>query len=323
MSTPPTIAILARHRGVGGRIARVAAGASSGARVVLDTDLASLAQQVSEAPALLMLDEADLDRGLEFASSRSPSTRILVWTGDDTGPLLGRIRDLPQVTSVVGWPAFRSMPRAWELAYAVRRTITPQVKSPHLSDLLIWGSSSVRFRPQSTGEMDMVLAKVAQFADVLEINPRVAQRVGECAHELLMNAMYDAPVDAQGRPRFAADRRADVQLDEADAPALRLASDGLMVGLEITDRFGRLQRSHVLDGIVRGLQGVDAESAAHVLDTSHGGAGLGMIRLYNHAALLLVDVRPGQQTRVVWLYELDISARDFRSLPKSVHLFAS
>jgi len=40
----------------------------------------------------------------------------------------------------------------------------------------------------------------------------------ELAHELLMNAMYDAPVDVQGRPKYAHDRKQSITLDPEEAP---------------------------------------------------------------------------------------------------------
>ena len=47
---------------------------------------------------------------------------------------------------------------------------------------------------------------------------RVAEMFGELAHELIMNAMYDAPVDAHGQPKYAADRKADVTLADDEQP---------------------------------------------------------------------------------------------------------
>jgi hypothetical protein len=68
---------------------------------------------------------------------------------------------------------------------------------------------------------------------------------GELAHELLMNAMYDAPVDAQGRPKYAADRKADIRLTDSERPSVRVATDGSRLVLQVRDPFGRLERRHV------------------------------------------------------------------------------
>ena len=46
----------------------------------------------------------------------------------------------------------------------------------------------------------------------LNISRRIADNIGEVVHELITNAMYDAPVDAGGHPRYAHDRTAPIEL---------------------------------------------------------------------------------------------------------------
>ena len=62
-----------------------------------------------------------------------------------------------------------------------------------------------------------------------------------------------------------------------------------------------------------------AAEPADVLDTSHGGAGLGIMRMYSSCAALFFDVVRGRQTRVTALVDLDLGAREWRGLPCSVH----
>jgi hypothetical protein len=67
-----------------------------------------------------------------------------------------------------------------------------------------------------------------------------AQLAEDVLHELAVNAMLDAPVDAQGQPKYA-HRRTEVQeVDPEDACELGLAVDGSRIYLEAVDRFGRL-----------------------------------------------------------------------------------
>jgi hypothetical protein len=143
---------------------------------------------------------------------------------------------------------------------------------------------------------------------------RVAEMFGELAHELLMNAMYDAPVNAAGQPRFAQDRKADVTLAPGEQAILRVATDGTQVALQVRDPFGRLERRHVMDGLARGLAGGE-------LDTSNGGAGLGMMVCHNASAAMFFDVIRGQLTEVTATFELDLNLREFRTQAKSLHYF--
>src|SRR5690606_26923750 len=117
---------------------------------------------------------------------------------------------------------------------------------------------------------------------------RIAQRVSEVAHEMLMNAMYDAPVDEEGVPKYAHDRKQDLSLEEAEVPAFRLAADGINVALQVVDPFGGLRREHVLSGILRGRSAAQGEAPA--VDTSNGGAGLGIYRIYSQSTVMITDV---------------------------------
>jgi hypothetical protein len=142
--------------------------------------------------------------------------------------------------------------------------------------------------------------------------------VGEVAHEMLMNAMYDAPVDQGGNLLYAHDRKQDVELDERSTPTFRFAADGVHVGLQIVDPFGRLTRDHVLDGIIRARK---AENGGEALDTSGGGAGLGIFRIYQNSTVMVVDVSPGRYTSVTSFFDLDVNPREARTMPVSLHLF--
>jgi hypothetical protein len=58
-----------------------------------------------------------------------------------------------------------------------------------------------------------------------------------------------------------------------------------------------------------------------VLDTSRGGAGLGMLKIYAAGAVLVIDVSPTASTLVTSFWDLDVNPREFRSLPASIHFF--
>jgi hypothetical protein len=55
------------------------------------------------------------------------------------------------------------------------------------------------------------------------------------------------------------------------------------------------------------------------MDTSGGGAGLGMMVAYRSTTALFYDVAPGRRTRVTGLFDLDLNLREFRLLPKTIH----
>lgn len=320
-STPHTtglVAVLERNRAVAQRLSRVIRSASGFSDVVVQSDPATLRSLLTAEPVVLACDASDIDLALEWAEDRYPSMSIVAWTSGEMQPLLESALRSPKLAGLVGWPSFSSTPRPWEIAHAVRRLTDRDAMSPRLSEMFGWGSTSVKFRPRSSRERDLAVAEAASLAERAGAPSRVAARVGEVAHELLMNAMYDAPVDQYGTPKYAHDRKRELELDAGEVPTFRFASDGVHLALQTIDPFGGLTRDAVLQGILRGRSGASAE---HVIDTSGGGAGLGLYRIYSQGTVMIVDVDPGHYTSVTVFFDLDINPREARSLPVSLHLY--
>lgn len=197
----------------------------------------------------------------------------------------------------------------------VARRLTGSPPAP-ISAYLDWGFSSLDVEVRTTADRDLAVHKIQEFVGALQLPKRVAEMFGELAHELLMNAMYDAPVDAQGNPKYAGDRKADIRLGDHERPTVRVATDGTRLVLQVRDPFGRLERKHVFDGLARGLAGGE-------MDQSHGGAGLGMMVCHNSSSAMFFDVVRGRSTEVTALFELDMNLRELRTQAKSLHFWSA
>ncbi len=317
---PPRVGVLERNRLLGQRVARVVRAAMRLAHVAVDDEPASLRTALGASPTLLLCDAADLDLALEWAHDRYPSMRVAAWTTGEMEPLLAAARRDDKLVALLGVPPFGSMPRPWELSWLVRRITSTDPAPTHVQELVLTGATLVKYRPQTSRERDLVVGEVQALAERAGASPRIAQRAAEIAHELLMNAMYDAPVDHYGNLLYSMDRKQEVSLAPDEVPTFRFATDGMLLGLQVIDRFGRLLRSHVLDGVARGRAA--AQGGQPFLDTSAGGAGLGLSRIYTSATSMLVDVAAHRHTSITVLLDLDIQPREARIVPSSLHLFA-
>jgi hypothetical protein len=311
------LAVLEKNRAAGQRIGRIISAAANFAPVTVTEDWSEAEAQLKLGSGLLCCDAADVRLGVECA--RRHGAALIVWTRGPLTPEVEAALETKSVDSVVAWPDFMSVPRAWELSMSVRRALHPRLL-PRARDLLSWGASLFKWRPRSTEDRDRVVAEVGDWMRTLGLLPRQCDRVTEVTYELVMNAMYDAPVDELGRPRFAFDRKRPIQLSEQEAPLVRLGSDGLLLTVEVTDPFGGLARADVVRGLGRGrLAGQSADT--QVVDASHGGAGLGLFKVYSQSAGLLTEMRHRQLTRVLSIHDLEVTPRDLRTLPCSLHLF--
>lgn len=304
--------IVERNKLVARKIARVLVSTGWTAQVV--DDPAAALDHVAQAD-LLCADAFDGDYLAEQLRAHGKrGLRGLLWTAEPLKRSLRYMSECPGLDHVLARKDFESPPRAWELAMTARRLRVPGVAAP-LAAYLDWGYQARELAPQTTAERDAAVAAVQELVLGLAVPRRLGELVGELAHELIMNAMYDAPVDERGVAKFAADRKAEIRLAERERPIVRVGSDGTRLILQVRDPFGRLERRHVVDGLARGF-------ASGELDREHGGAGLGMIVCHNASAALVFDVARGQHTEVTALFELDQNLRDLRTQAKSLHVWS-
>jgi hypothetical protein len=218
------------------------------------------------------------------------------------------------IDHVLGRKDFETPPRAWEVVMLARR-LGGQPASPPLAAYLDWGHQAMELDVRTTADRDTAVARIQDVVGSLGVPKRVSEMFAELGHELIMNAMYDAPADVNGRPKYAGDRKADVVLEPAERPTVRLGTDGSRLVLQVRDPFGRLERKHVVDGLARGLAGGE-------MDQSHGGAGLGMMVCHNASSAMVFDVARGRHTEVTAMFELDMNLREFRTQAKSLHYWS-
>jgi len=125
--------------------------------------------------------------------------------------------------------------------------------------------------------------------------------IDQCLDEMLMNALYDAPVDAQGRHVFAGvpvrtriTLRTEQQVTVEHA--LEQAAGGGRFAVAVRDVFGSLERATVLRHLQRGH--------AQQMERKAGGAGLGLYLMAHASAAVYFHVLPGIATEVICVFEL-------------------
>jgi hypothetical protein len=302
--------VLERNKMVSRRLARYFLAA--GCEVVVVEDPKDLAPHLPSVD-LVVADTFDGDVVAQSVRART-GLRGLLYTAEPLKRSMRYLVENPGISNVLGRKDFESTPRSWELLMVLRRLAGAGAGAPTLGAYLDWGYTGFEERVASTQGRDAAVARVQETITALQVPKRIAEMFGELTHEMLMNAMYDAPADSAGNAKYAQDRKADLTLAEAEQPILRMGTDGTRIVLQVRDPFGRLQRKHVFDGLARGL-------AQGEMDTSHGGAGLGMMVCHNSTAAMFFDVARGRCTEVTGLFELDLNLREFRTQAKSLHFF--
>jgi hypothetical protein len=140
--------------------------------------------------------------------------------------------------------------------------------------------------------------EVLSFADKSGVRRQVRASIGQVCEELLMNALYDAPVDASGTPLFHhVDVKERVDKLSPRPVSIRYAVADDSFAVSVRDRFGRLEKSTILRYIEKCLRSSDQ------IDRKTYGAGLGLYLIVNAATQYVVNVAPGMATEVVCTFD--------------------
>jgi hypothetical protein len=139
---------------------------------------------------------------------------------------------------------------------------------------------------------------VLDFAEGAKMRRQVRSAIGQVCEELLMNALYDAPVDEEGRAIFAeVDPHDRTKMRTPRPVSIRYAATDDMFAVAVRDRFGRLAKNTILAYIEKCIH------SPNQIDRKTYGAGLGLYLVANAAATYVVNVAYGIATEVVCTFD--------------------
>ncbi|WP_224249566.1 hypothetical protein [Hyalangium gracile] len=235
------------------------------------------------------------------ASSRAAVRRLVLFDGRLT-PAHAELLNRDPPALLLATRAPESGPTEWE-AQILGSAINGGILTPA-------GLSVARQSIRRLKDVQHAADAASLIAQEAGGSKTASQLAADVMHELAVNALLDAPVDAQGQPKYA-HRRTEVQeVDAEDACELGLAVDGARIYLEAVDRFGRLTTGP----FVRALESYGGRIQ---VNSSGGGAGLGLRRMIEHSDLIAVRVVKGRESRVLCAVDLG-DARRRAALPKSL-----
>jgi hypothetical protein len=160
------------------------------------------------------------------------------------------------------------------------------------------GTAVNYFRLRDFQGRSTAIDTILQFAEERGIRRQVRSAIGQVCEELLMNALYDAPVDESGNQIFAEVDPHDRTETMSPRPvSIRYAATETQFAIAVRDRFGRLAKNTILAYINKCLH------SAQQIDRKTYGAGLGLYLVANAAAGYVVNVAYGMATEVVCTFD--------------------
>lgn len=167
-----------------------------------------------------------------------------------------------------------------------------------LEKMMMWGTLVHSQLVGDYQEKSLAIAQISEFAELMGVRRKYREAIEQCVDEMLMNALYDAPVDETGKQIFAEVDPHDRTKTKSPRPvSIRYAATEDKFAVAVRDRFGRLAKNTILAYIEKCIH------SPNQIDRKTYGAGLGLYLVANAAASYIVNVAYGVATEVVCTFD--------------------
>jgi hypothetical protein len=185
---------------------------------------------------------------------------------------------------------------------------------------LTFGTQSEVFHIRDSSERHEYIEAIVEFCKKFHLRTTVIQSVELFCEELLMNAIYDAPRDVEGKMLYNhLSRKNRVVLKPKQAARMEFACDGEKLVVSISDPFGAMTWETLQKFLIRCF-GTDRKINNL---TEEGGAGLGLYFCFASVNSFIVNVDPSRRSEFIGIFDIAASPRDRHTRYSSLHFFTT
>ena len=149
---------------------------------------------------------------------------------------------------------------------------------------------------------------IRTYLEAAKFNSRMATSIANAVDEILMNSIFDAPIDELGKPMYAQTPRSTVfELKGRQEVEMKVGFDGSYVAVTAVDHFGSLDKVKLMKHIAKIY--TDEE---YKVKTSVAGAGLGLATVFQSGGSFFFVSESRTRTEVTVFFKRTESYRDFK-----------
>lgn len=161
---------------------------------------------------------------------------------------------------------------------------------------------------QSSAQKQGAVEAIRNYLLAAKFQGRMATVISNAVDEILMNAMFDAPVDELGRQLFASVSRSSVmKLEGRHGVEVQIGFDGKYIGITAIDHFGSLDKAKLL-GHISKIYTEEEYKVKH----SVAGAGIGLATVFRSGGSFFFCSESRVKTEVTVFFRRCDSFKEFR-----------
>lgn len=262
----------------------------------------------------ILLLSSDCSEMLGFIKNNYPGIKTVLMSSEKMTELIDHLRGLDFTPNIVS----RDDEDRTFTIKNIMTTVTKLASSNifGLEKYLSWGVETQEVFVQRSDQRSQLNEEMVAFFKSYGVRSSILSQVSIVVEEMLMNAIYDAPVDEEGNSLFNhMNRKELIELKEEQYSKLRYALDGTLLAVSVMDPFGSLSGKVILNYLESCY-----EDRAGQLNEEKGGAGRGLHQIIENSDLVVFNVHPGNQTEVICLFNIVPGVTG--SMESSFHFFS-
>ncbi len=253
-----------------------------------------------------MYDIVCVDRGMielgTLAQEKSKETQCVFMTSENTPSYLPILINNPFLSNIVSRNEDDRMFTLKNILTTVSKLVNHDLFG--LEKYLSWGVEVRQNRVTNSVMRHDLVDEMERYLQSLGVRRRILSSAVMVAEELLMNAIYDAPSDSDGKPLYNhLPRTTPVVLKPEEQAVLRYACDGLLLAVSVEDPFGMLTREIILKYLQSCYGG--QPGSLNENQPAKGGAGRGLFQIMETSDLLVMNVKPQVKTEIIGIFNVD------------------
>lgn len=223
--------------------------------------------------------------------------------------------DIEKVPYIIQSPLFgnyivRSYGNLTETAAQYARLIKAQLdkRAFGLQALLDPSSKIQSVRLQRSSQKQDAVEAVRNYLIAAKFQTRMATVIANAVDEILMNAIFDAPIDDIGRPLYKlTSRNTDIKLEGKQLIEMHIGYDGKLVAISVVDLFGSLDKANLLSHVTKTYANDEYKVRGTVAN-----AGIGLATVYRTGGSLFFVTESRVRTEVTVFFRRTDNFRDFK-----------
>jgi len=263
---------------------------------------------------LVVFDSQMLELG-NLAKERNANVDLVLMTSDAVPAYLPALKELSGIPNIVS----RNEADRTFTTKNIMTTVTKLLSRDlfGLEKYLSWGVDIQSQTVTASAQRGDLIAEVDSYFEKLGVRRSNRDRMRTVLEEMLMNAIYDAPVDADGKSLYNhLPRTVELTLKPEEQGLIRYATDGMILAISVQDPFGSLKGNTILKYLEVNYAGDAADLNAK---ENKGGAGRGLHQIVENSDLVVFNVDPRKKTEVIALF--NVEAKEVANQNPSFHLF--